>query len=184
MIDNHSTDGTREFLQNYNPNGFKIICFDNELSEKKALLTALEQSNNENIIIIEPELKTRLSQLCKVIKKLRKADLVLPNRFDHRSNTKGKNEPFMKGFVSEIFTGYVCKDPYNSHKGFKRALLLPILKNTQSERFYWLEAIKTAKNEGLRINEPATHYKESIKLSRKNVLLSNLKELLRIKKIK
>lgn len=183
IIDNHSTDGTREFLQNYNPNGFKIIFFDNELSEKKCLITALEQSVNENIIVIEPELKTRLSQFCKVIKKLRKADIVLPNRFDHRSTCKGLNEPFIKGFISELLTGYVSKDPYNAFKGFKRALLLPILRNTRSERFYWLEAIKSAKKEGLRINEPPTNYNAK-KTIKKNQLMSNISELLRIKKIK
>lgn len=183
IVDNNSTDGTKEYLQNYNPLGFKIIFFDNELSEKKCLITALEACSNENIIIIEPELHHRLSEFSKVCQKLRKVSLVLPNRFDHRGKCDKVTDNLIKGFVSELFTGYVCKDPYNAFKGLKRASLLPIIRLCRSEHFVWLEAIKTARKEGLRITEPPTYYKERV-FYKENVIMKNIKELIKIKKIK
>lgn len=182
IIDNHSTDGTKEYLQNYNPLNFKIIYFDNELSERVCIITALESCNNENVIIIEPELKHRLSELSKVCQKLRKVQLVLPNRFDHRGKCDKVSDNLIRGFVGELFTGYICKDPYNTFKAFKQSILLPILRNTSSERFVWLEAIKTAKKSGVRITEPPTYYKEKFYYKKNNVL-TNIKELIKIKRI-
>lgn len=182
IIDNHSTDGTREYLQNYNPLGFKIIFFDNELSEKDCLITALEQCSNENIIIIEPELRHRLSELGKVCQKLRKCQLVLPNRFDHRGKCDKVSDNLIKGFVSELFTGYISKDPYNSFKGLKRGILLPIIRLCHSENFVWLEAIKNAKKSGVRITEPPTNYRERTYYKRNN-LINKINELIKIKRI-
>lgn len=183
IIDNHSVDGTREYLQSHKQQNFVIILFDNELSEKIVLLTALEACHNENIIIIEPELKHRLSQLGKVTQKLRKCELVLPNRFDMRGKCDQVTDNLIKGFFGEMLTGYVCKDPYNTFKAFKRARLTPILSNCRSERFIWLEAIKKAFKEGLRITEPPTFYKERVYYKKKGVF-SKIDELIRIKKIK
>lgn len=182
IVDNSSIDGTKEFLKNYNPLGFKTILFDNELKEKECLITALEQSINENTIIIEPEINHRLTQLDKIIHKLKKSELILPNRFDHRSTKNHVSKKLFSGLFSEAITGYVCKDPTNTFKGFKKSLLQRIILETQNDKYYWEEAIKISRKRGIKISEPPTHYKEKVFYKKKR--FNTIKELLRIKKIK
>lgn len=179
ILDNASKDGTREYLQNYNPAEFKIIFFDNELSNKTCEITAIQQSTTENIIIIEAELYHRLHQLKHIIKKLHKADLILPNRFSPDSKSNALFDSLMKKVTLEIFAGYICKDPFNTLKAFKKSKILPLIQET-TNKFYWLETIKKARLKGYKINEPSTHYKKDN--PKENILKTNLQELIKIRK--
>ena len=74
--DNNSFDGTtNKIIESNTIRLIKNHC-DN-INYKEMLIEAIIQAKTNNIILLEPELHTRLHQIQRQIKKLRKSDLIL-----------------------------------------------------------------------------------------------------------
>jgi plasmid maintenance system antidote protein VapI len=104
------------------------------------------------------------------------------NRFDKKSKTKfSNNRIFAKTKINnEIIrdlTRTKIKDVTNTNKAFKKEIILPLLQNTETEAYYWLE-IATMHDHWMQYK---THYIQE-KIEEKSNSLKTLKELSIIKK--
>jgi len=165
FIDNYSTNGTlMKILSNIETeNKMRLITTSKKKTWKHLLLQGIKETKTPNIIIFEPELYTRLHQIQRQIKKLRKCQLLLLNRFHSKSKTiwKNKQEEFKirgKNYMTQLITGLEYTDITNMNKAFKKNKLLPIIKRIKSEKNFWEETILLCKKRNIRITETSTHY--------------------------
>ena len=191
IIDNNSNDGTNLLLKEQSPNSFLFIINNKTQSDKNLLLKALELSQTQNIILIEPELYTRLHQIQRQIKKLRKTHLLLPSRFRDKSKVtfKNKHEEFnikRKNYFINLLTDINIEDVTNKNKAFKKDVLTKIIKKTKTNDMYWIETVKTCQNKGIKITQCKTHHIQEEKPRKDNLIIffRLIKELMLIKKKK
>jgi len=193
FIDNQSTDGTpqrikKEIAEN---SKLRIICHEKEKNQRTLFLECEKDIHTPNTIIFEPELYTRLHQIQRQIKKLRKTDLLLPSRFHKKSKTiytqkmselrdKGRN------FATQLMTGLEYTDPTNPNKAFKTRRIMPLIKKTKSKRNFWIELIILCKKKKMRITETKTHYvqEEKPSVDKLTQFIRDMKELRLLSKTK
>ena len=188
--DNASFDGTPDKI--IKSSLIKLIRnFRANIPYKKMLLEAITEAKTNNIIILEPELNTRLHQIQRQIKKLRKSDLIIPNRHDKESTTKyADNKEELKSkahnLLMQTITGLGYKDTHNINKALRKNKILPILKRTKNKEYYWEEAINKCKKKNMRITETPTHYIQESKQPEElfSIIIKTIKELNRIRRIK
>jgi hypothetical protein len=144
-----------------------MISQDNTGRPAIGLLIGLEQANTQNIITIDPELKTRLGRLKKQIKLLHKCDLVTPDRFHKEStnnmNKKQKTETIQENKKLQEQYQIRCNDINNENKAFKRKKLLNIIrkaKKTTKKSELWAITLAQANKKGLKTTNTPTHYIE------------------------
>jgi hypothetical protein len=191
IIDNNSDDGTNLLLKEPSPNNFLFILSNKKHSEKTLILKALDLAQTPNIILIEPELYTRLHQIQRQIKKLRKTHLLLPNRFNKKSRVKFKNkqEEFRiksKNYMINLLTNIGIEDVINKNKAFKKDVLTKIIKKTKTKEMFWIETVKTCQKKGIKITQCKTHHIQEEKPRKDNLIIffKLIKELILIKKKK
>jgi len=154
-------------------------------SDKESLIKAIEESRTNNIIILEQELYTRFHQIRKQIKKLRKTDLLLPNRLHKNSLCKYENKKEeLRIRTQNLVIRNITKLPYpdltNINKALKKDKILPLLKESMNKEYYWQETIKKARELGLRISTCETHYKQPI-TKKDDKTIKRIIELIRIR---
>jgi len=192
ITDNCSTDETLpktihqiHHLKNKN---ILLITQPKPTTEKKTIIIALEQARTPITIILEPNPNTRLHQIQHQIKKLRKADIILPSRHHKESKTKFLNtkEKIINKTTNQIIR-LITKLPYtdltNTNKAFKTQKTLQILKKTKTTHLYWAELIMIAKKKKIKITETRTHWKQHYTNNKKNIsyLLNTIREIKKIK---
>lgn len=162
----------------------KIIIQPTKQNEKKALIKSIKKSDTQNIILFEQEFYTSLNQIRHQIKKLRKTDIVLPNRFSTKSITRYEDDNIrrkdeLRRILPQIFSSIPYHDINNPNKAFKKDKILPLLKKTRTNNNYWTELIYLAHKEKLRITETSTHYHQ--KNTRKEIMLiEDIRDLIKI----
>lgn len=186
ITDNASTDETLPKLINelnqLKDEKILLITQPTKTEEKKTLTIALEQTQTPITIIIEPELNTRLHQLQRQIKKLRKADLILPNRQHKESKTKWTNKKEEtknnkhNRLIKKIL-GIKYEDTTNTNKAFKTKKILEALQRTTSTNHYWQEIIK---HENIKITETRTHWIQETNQTTNFSIIKTIKELIKI----
>ena len=187
--DNASEDETPKNLEAYKTNKIQLILYQKK-NKKKLFLECIGVTNTPLIVTLEPDLNTRLHQLQRQIKKLRKTDLLLLNRLDKESlvRFKSKTEELKiktRNLIIRILARIQYEDLTNENKAFKKDKLEPILKKTKSKRRFWVEAIKRCEKKGIKISQSRTHYIQEEKKKEDKLLLffKEVKELLKIRKI-
>ncbi|CAK0747552.1 hypothetical protein CCP1ISM_2810001 [Azospirillaceae bacterium] len=161
FCDINSSDLTAEIINNQIlPKTHFIGKFDDE---REALNCVLPQLTSDNVIMIEGELYTRLHQIRLQIKKLRKASIILPNRFSKKSKTEWYNNKQMLGVKTDnltfrMFSGLRFDDLTNTNKAFKRKQVLELLSETLNKEYLWPEMISLALKKGIRVSSIETHY--------------------------
>lgn len=166
-----------------------LITQPTQTTRKKTLIVALEQAGTPLTIIIEPELNTRLHQIRHQIKKLRKCDIVLPNRYHKNSKTKWQGNNEIKNRNHNRLIKKILRIPYDDtthiNKAFKTKKMLDLLDKTTSEKYYWQEGLILATKKDMKISQTRTHWiEEKTETQNKISFLKSIKELIRIRSLK
>jgi len=174
IVDDCSTDGTKEILQRLNEPNVKILCHSQNLGKGAAVKTALEEATGEIIIIQDADLEYSPEEYPKLIEPILKgkADVVYGSRF------LGVHQVFMfwhflgnkfLTFITNILYNTMLTDMETCYKAFRAEVLKKI--RIRSNRFNF-EPEVTAKvfKQNLRVYEiPITYegrdYKEGKKIT-------------------
>lgn len=94
VIDDFSTDGTREILKNQKD--IRLICHDKNIGKGAAIRTGLEQATGDIVIIQDADLEYDPNEYSRLIDPIEKglADVVYGSRF------KGRGEFLLESFIA------------------------------------------------------------------------------------
>ena len=142
IVDDYSTDGTREYIESLDSNKYKIILKDKNQGKGSALRTGFGHVTGDLVIIQDADLEYDLNDYESLLEPilLGDADVVYGsrfldmNRFDshyplHIINNK------MITFVSNIFTGLRLTDMETCYKVIRRDVLDSFVHKLGADRF-------------------------------------------------
>lgn len=140
IVDDFSTDGTREILKNISQDNIKIIFHEQNGGKGTALRTGFKYVTGDITIIQDADLEYDPSDYSKLIKPIieDKADVVYGSRFLGRKKPEGMSfsnfvaNKFLTAF-SNMLTGFSISDMETCYKVIKTSLLKEL--DLESERF-------------------------------------------------
>jgi len=168
IVDDYSTDGTREVLErDIKPLVQKIIYHEKNSGKGAALRTGIKAATGDVVIIQDADLEYDPMEYPLVVQPIfdNKADVVFGSRFLKGSNFGGyrMNKLANKGltFLSNIFTGLRITDMETCYKAFKREIIQSI--EIEENRFGFEPEVtaKTAKLKCRIIEVPISYYPRS-----------------------
>lgn len=141
LIDDCSTDGTREILKNL-PSRFKVLYHEKNLGKGAALRAGFSQSEGDIVLVQDADLEYNPREYPKLIEPILKgeADIVYGSRFvgsePHRAlyfwHSLGNK--FLTA-LSNMFTNLNLTDVETCYKVFKKEVIKSILPKLRSNRF-------------------------------------------------
>ena len=130
IVDDHSTDGTREVLEKeVKPLVQQIIYHDKNCGKGAALRTGIKAATGDVVIIQDADLEYDPMEYPRVVQPIfdGEADVVFGSRFLEGSNFGGYrlNRMANKGltFLSNMFTGLRISDMETCYKAFRRDII-------------------------------------------------------------
>lgn len=128
FIDGGSTDGTKEFVQNY-PNWKLIVQDKNNKGVLNALRLGIENSTCSHVIFFTPDNNCICSKIEEIIIKFKSGyEYVKVSRY--LDGARSYDDTIISGFGNWMFTkmiqtiyGSKCTDALNIYYGFKKSLL-------------------------------------------------------------
>jgi glycosyltransferase involved in cell wall biosynthesis len=165
VVDDGSTDGTREKLQAWDGrNGVRVIFQPGNLGKGRAVRTALEAAKGEMLVIQDADLEYDPAEYPRLLRPIEagRADVVFGSRFVGSSEHRVQNFWHQQGnrlltLISNVVTGLNLSDMATCYKAFHRRVV-PSL-DLQSKGF-GVDAEITAKvaRGGFRIFEVPVSY--------------------------
>ncbi len=165
LIDDYSTDGTREFLRNLNDPNAKIFLQDKNRGKGAALHRGFDEATGDIIIVQDADLEYDPAEIQKVLKPLvdSQAEVVYGSRYLDQSEGLGFwHSQFNKIFtlVGNILIGQNITDLMTCYKAFSRKALNSVKDKLQSERFgFEPEVTARITKAGYKIMEVPISYK-------------------------
>ena len=141
IVDDGSTDGTRNFLESINDKNIKVKFHDSNFGKGKAIQTALKCDLNEIIIIQDADLEYNPSDYPFLMKPYKETDaeIVYGSRFIGTNNYVRVHLFWhylankILTFICNIFTNLNMTDMETGYKSFKKHAILSI--NLQEKSF-------------------------------------------------
>lgn len=178
VVDDASTDGTRDFLKTFqNKEGYKIIFNEKNSGKGASLRRGLEESTGDFAIIQDADLEYDPNEYGKILQPLMEdaVDVVYGSRY---LSSNVHNRKFSSHFVanrvltkfSNLLSGLRLSDMETCYKCFTREALKKILPHLKSSRFE-IEPEITAHvaRERLRIMEVPISYSARTKVEGKKI---------------
>jgi len=165
IIDDYSTDGTRELLKKINDKNIRILYHSENMGKGGALKTGFQEANGDVIIIQDADMEYDPKEYVKLLKLFvdGRADVVYGSRFKggecerilyywHYMGNK-----FLT-ILSNMFTNLNLSDMETCYKVFRKEIIKSI--NIEEARFGFEPEItaKIAKIKGIRIYEVGISY--------------------------
>lgn len=139
LVDDSSTDGTREFLKDLT-NKYKIMFHEYNQGKGAAIRTAIKEATGDIIVIQDADLEYLPDDYDKLLPLLinNEADVVYGSRFKNKENSKNfilKNKLANKflTLLTNILYGTAITDMETCYKAFKREVIQNI--TIESNRF-------------------------------------------------
>jgi len=140
IIDDYSTDGTREYLQNLSGNGISVFFHDRNQGKGAALRTGFANACGEIIIIQDADLEYDPSEYPKLLHPILhgEADVVFGSRFIGSESHRvlyfwhSLGNKFLT-FLSNVFTNLNLSDMEVCYKVFKKSIVEDI--KLEEDRF-------------------------------------------------
>ena len=173
VVDDFSTDGTRDILQQENRDGTRILAHPKNLGKGHAIRTALKHVTGDIIIIQDGDLEYDPQDYLELIKPIleRKADVVYGSRILKKGFTKSYNRFYWGGKfltrVTNILYGAKLTDESTCYKVFKTEILKNI--DLRCKRFeFCAEVTGKVLKKGYSIMEiPISYYPRKIEEGKK-----------------
>ena len=164
IVDDYSTDGTREILLNENGLDLKIIMHPENLGKGCAIRTALDHVTSDIVIIQDADLEYDPNDYEKLIRPIiqRKADVVYGSRRLNNSNERSYYRYYFGGVALTILTNILFRSNITDEPTCYKAIRTEILRklNLKAKRFEFCPEV-TAKvlKRGYQIHEvPISYY--------------------------
>ena len=143
IVDDYSTDGTRELLQELEQTGRHIIIYhEKNLGKGAALKTGFNRSRGTVILTQDADLEYDPNEYHRIIEPILKgrADVVYGSRFTNETTHRGTLKSHYWGnkfltWLSNAFTGLELTDMETGYKAFSRRAIEKILPHLKSDRF-------------------------------------------------
>lgn len=143
LIDDFSTDGTREILNSLGP-AYKVFFQSKNMGKGKAVKRGLNEANGDMVLVQDADLEYDPSDYSKLIRPIieGQADVVYGSRF--LKSVIDKNRiVYKRGYIfsqalnrlSNLLSGFDLSDVYTCYKVFSRAAVDKIAQNLKSNRF-------------------------------------------------
>ncbi|WP_224984275.1 glycosyltransferase family 2 protein [Geomonas agri] len=149
LVDDYSTDGTREILSSFVDDATKVVMHDKNMGKGAALRTGFQHATGDMVIVQDADLEYDPSQYPKLIQPILdgKADVVYGSRFVSGDYRRVLYFWHMVGnsfltLVSNMFTNLNLTDMETCYKVFRREVLDKI---TIEENRFGFEPEITAK---------------------------------------
>ncbi len=167
VVDDFSTDGTRDKLRNYGNSGKfkKIICHDKNMGKGAAIRSGIKAAGGDIIIIQDADLEYNPEEYPKIIAPILngKADVVFGSRFKGESAQRvlyfwhRMGNGFLT-FLSNMFTNLNLTDMETCYKVFRKDIIRNI--KIEEDRFGFEPEItaKISKIKDIRIYEVGISY--------------------------
>ncbi len=143
LIDDFSTDGTKEILGGLNSN-YKVFFQDINMGKGRAVKRGLEETSGDIVLIQDADLEYDPNDYPRLIQPIidGRADAVYGSRFLRSVIDKNKIV-YKKGYLfsrmlnllSNFFSGLNLSDVYTCYKVFSREAVDKIIPNIKSNRF-------------------------------------------------
>jgi len=184
LVDDCSTDGTREILLKYQDPKFKIIFKKENNGKGAALRTGFQQATGDIVIIQDADLEYDPNEIEVVLKPFFEngANVVYGSRYLRPSGKfKFWHSLFNKAFTGtgNLFMGLKITDLMTCYKAFNRKALHAVLPKLNSDRFGFEPevTVKLARG-GFRITEVPISYTPRTKRQGKHMNLKGQSESL------
>ncbi len=140
LVDDCSTDGTREFLKNLNDSRYKVFLQEKNTGKGGALHKGFDLATGDIVVIQDADLEYDPAEIQKVLEPFLKseAQVVYGSRYLHPSEGLGFwHSLFNKLFtqVGNILIGQKITDIMTCYKAFSRQALNSFVEKLQSQRF-------------------------------------------------
>ena len=140
LVDDFSTDGTRDFLKSLNDPELKIFLQEKNTGKGGALHKAFDESTGDIVIVQDADLEYDPKEIEKVLEPFIKFDaqVVYGSRYIKPSQNLGFWHSFFNKLfthVSNILIGQKITDIMTCYKAFSRPALESFLKKLESQRF-------------------------------------------------
>jgi len=140
IVDDYSTDGTREILDSeIKPLVQKIILHEKNAGKGAALRTGFKSATGDAVIVQDADLEYDPMEYPKVVQPIfdDEADIVYGSRYLDNKSVTGYRMNWLANkfltFLSNIFTGLRLTDMETCYKAFKRDIIQSI--NIEENRF-------------------------------------------------
>ncbi|MCX6731763.1 MAG: glycosyltransferase family 2 protein [Candidatus Parcubacteria bacterium] len=151
IIDDYSTDGTREILKNLNQNKYKIIFQDRNCGKGAALKRGFQETTGDVVLIQDADLEYDPEDYKKLLKPILigRADVVYGSRFLSGEPKRVLYIWHLLGnlfltFLSNLLTGLTISDMEVCYKAFRKEVADSFKDKLESQRF-GIEAELTAR---------------------------------------
>lgn len=151
IVDDYSTDGTKEILKNLNQNKYKIIFHDRNYGKGAALKRGFQETTGDIVLIQDADLEYDPEDYKKLLKPILigRADVVFGSRF---LTGDPKRVLYIWHFLGNVFltffsnllTGLTFSDMEVCYKVFRKEVV-DSFKNKLESRRFGIEAELTAK---------------------------------------
>src|SRR3989344_2160824 len=142
LVDDFSTDGTRDILRSFNASHFKIIFQEKNQGKGSAVKTGFGRASGDIIIIQDADLEYDPQEYPMLLKPIidKQAEVVYGSRFLRPGQNKhiyrhGYLFSRLLNGVSNFLSGHYITDMYTCYKVFSRKSLDKIHPKIQSKRF-------------------------------------------------
>lgn len=176
IVDDGSTDGSREFLQsiaNEHPE-IRLLCKDRNEGKGAAIRSGIALCQGDIIVIQDADLEYDPQDIIRLIEPIRneEVDVVYGSRFKPSSETVHRTlhrliNRFLT-FLSNIFSGIYLTDMETCYKAFRKEVLMSL--DLSSRRFeFEIEVTAYIANMGLTIREIGVSYRPRTRLMGKKI---------------
>jgi len=143
LVDDFSTDGTREILQGLNQPHYKIIFHEKNQGKGTAVKTGFGRASGDVMIIQDADLEYDPEDYPALLKPILngQAEVVYGSRFlnsaRHNKTVYRRGYLFSRGlnWASNVLSGVPLSDMYTCYKVFSRKSIDQIVPRLQSKRF-------------------------------------------------
>lgn len=121
VVNDGSTDNTAEIIKKYKD--IKFISYDKNMGKGYAVRTGVAETIGEVVLFMDADLSTPLSEVDRILKLIKKYDVVIGSR-DVEGSKIAKKPPFFRRLSSDIFdqVKYIMvglRDLHDTQCGFK-----------------------------------------------------------------
>lgn len=167
IAEDGSSDGSAECVRDFakGDSRIRLLHSDTRLGRGKALNRAITEARGEIVCYYDVDLATSMQHLPELIDAIRHgAAISTGSRLLPSSDTTrtGGREIASRNynFLVRLFLGSRIFDHQCGFKGFRRALILPLLPQIRSDHWFWdTEVLVRAQRRGYRVDEFPVHWR-------------------------